>query len=349
MDDFKLTAGQIASLKAFHKLQRDRKKADRVKAVVLLGTGWSVSEVAEALLVDEATIRSWHGKYVKGGENELIALCYTGKQPLLNDAQQKELADHLDQKTYIDSKAIAVHIYQTYKIKYSQSGLKDLLHRIGFVYKKPKHVPGKLDPEKQEEFLDEYAKLRKNKGENDPIYFCDACHPQHNSQPAYGWIRRGKDKELPSNGGRKRVNINGAVNIETLDIATDFSKSVNGESSLRLFRKIEARHPDAEKIHVICDNASYYKSSWLKEKLKGSKIVFHAVFPKYRPGYSPNLNLIKRLWKFFKRKILYNKYYEKFEDFLAACKGFFRSRKRWRASLRTLLSENFHLYPKANS
>ncbi len=71
---------------------------------------------------------------------------------------------------------------------------------------------------------------------------------------------------------------------------------MNGESSLRLFKKLEAKHPDAKEIHVICDNASYYKSTWLKEKLKGSKIVFHAVFLKYRPGYSPNLNLIERLW-----------------------------------------------------
>ncbi len=205
-------------------------------------------------------------------------------------------------------------------------------------------MPGKLDPEKQAEFLNEYAQLRKNKGENDPIYFCDACHPQHNSQPAYGWIRKGYDKEIKSNGGRKRVNINGAVNIETLDIATDFVKSVNGESSLRLFRKLEAKHPDAKEIHVIGDNASYYKSAWLKEKLKGSRIVFH-----YLPGYSPNLNLIERLWKIFKRNVTYNKYYEKFDDFLAACKGFFRCGKRCRKSLRTLLSENFHLYPKANS
>jgi transposase len=345
MDDFKLTTGQIVSLKAFHKLQRDRKKADRVKAIVLLGKGWTVAQTADVLLVDETTIRTWLEKYVKGGENELITLCYTGKQSLLTDAQQKELAKHLEDNTYIDSKAIAEHIKKTYKIKYSQSGLKDLLHRMDFVYKKPKHVPGKLDPEKQAEFVNEYEKLRENKGENDPIYFCDACHPQHNSIPAYGWIKKGTDKELKSNGGRKRVNINGAVDIETLDIVTDFAKSVNGESSLRLFRKLEAKHPDAKEIHVILDNASYYKSIWLKEQLGETKIRFH-----YLPGYSPNLNLIERLWKFFKKKILYNKYYKKFDTFLDACKGFFRCRKKWREELRTLLAENFHLYQnEANS
>ena len=59
--------------------------------------------------------------------------------------------------------------------------MKELLHRLNFVYKKPKHVLGKLDPAKQEEFLSEYAKLRKTKGKNDPVYFADAVHPPHDS------------------------------------------------------------------------------------------------------------------------------------------------------------------------
>jgi len=339
MDDFQLTTRQIASLKALHRLQRDRKRADRVKAIILLGTGWSVGMVAEVLLVDEKSIRLWHEKYVHGGENELLSFCYAGKEPSLSETQQQELARHLDENTYLDSKAIGDHIERTYGVKYSPSGLKDLLHRLGFVYKKPKHVPGKLDPAKQEVFLAEYAKLRKTRGENDPVYFADAVHPQHNSIPGYGWIRRGMDKELKSNGGRKRVNINGAVDVDTMEIVTDFSKTINAASSLRLFKKLEAKHPKAKKIHVILDNASYYVSKWLKEKLKATKIV-----PHYLPGYSPNLNLIERLWKFFKKKILYNTYYEKFEDFVSACKGFFRSRMKYRDELRSLLKENFHQY-----
>ena len=61
-------------------------------------------------------------------------------------------------------------------------------------------MTGKLDPVKQEAFVEEYESLRKTKGRNDPIYFADACHPQHNSIPAYGWLRRGKEKMLKSKG-----------------------------------------------------------------------------------------------------------------------------------------------------
>ena len=59
MDDFQLTTGQIASLLALHRLQHNRTKAYRVNAIILLGSGWTIVQVAEALLVDEKTIRMW--------------------------------------------------------------------------------------------------------------------------------------------------------------------------------------------------------------------------------------------------------------------------------------------------
>jgi len=341
MDQFRLTPRQIDALKVLHKAQRDRRFAYRINAIILLGSGWTTLQVAEALLVDEKTIRLWLEKYQHGGTDELLTLNYEGTEAKLTETQQQELSKHLDEHTYLASKDIRHYVKKKYKIEYSATGMKDLLHRLGFVYKKPKHVPGKLDPAKQKEFVKEYEKLLKTKGKNDPVYFGDASHPQFNSMPAYGWIRRGKEKYLKSNGGRKRVNIHGAVNIKTKDIVTDFPKSVNKESTDRLCRRIEKRHPKAKKIHLFIDNASYYTAKWLKEqlKLRKSKIVLH-----FLPTHSPNLNIIERLWKFLKKKILYNTYYEKYEDFLSACKGFFRCRTKYKAELRSLLSENFQLF-----
>jgi transposase len=339
MGVFRLTDKQLSSLRALHKKQRDRMKADRVKAVVLLGSGWSVADVAQALLIDETTVRNWYDKYQAGGTDALLVLNYQGKAPSLTEQQQAELAKHLDEKTYLTSNEIRHYIKKRYRVEYSPSGVKELLHRLNFVYKKPKHVPGKLDPAAQKEFVAKYRRLRKTKGKNDPVYFADGCHPQFNSIPAFGWIRRGVDKELKSNSGRQRVNINGAVDIDSLETVTDFSDSVNSQSTIRLFKKLELKHPDAEKIHVIADNARYYKSKAVKEYLKHSRIKVH-----FLPGYSPNLNLIERLWKFFKKEILYNRYYEKFADFVSACQGFFRCRTKYRDNLRSLLSEKFHLY-----
>ncbi len=60
----------------------------------------------------------------------------------------------------------------------------------------------------------------------------------------------------------------------------------------------------------------------------------------FLPPYSPNLNLIERYWKFFKKKVLYNQYYETFDEFEAACNSFFRKKKKYQAELKSLLYRN---------
>ena len=89
MDDFRLTSGQVAALRALHRRQRDRRFADRINAIVLLGSGWSVANVAEALLIDDQTVRNWLEKYRQGGEAELLALNYQGKEPIFTDPLTK--------------------------------------------------------------------------------------------------------------------------------------------------------------------------------------------------------------------------------------------------------------------
>ncbi len=74
--------------------------------------------------------------------------------------------------------------------------------------------------------------------------------------------------------------------------------------------------------------------------MKGTKIKMI-----FLPPYSPNLNLIERYWKFFKKKVLNNRYYETFVEFKRVCEDFFRKRKKYQSELRTLLSENFHIQP----
>jgi hypothetical protein len=52
-----------------------------------------------------------------------------------------------------------------------------------------------------------------NKGKDDPVYFMDAVHPQHNPVLACGWIKRCEEQQMPANTGRQRLNINGAIDL----------------------------------------------------------------------------------------------------------------------------------------
>jgi transposase len=116
------------------------------------------------------------------------------------------------------------------------------------------------------------------------------------------------------------------------------SKSVNAESTFTLYKKLEALHPEAKNSYVICDNARYYKNKVLNENLQGSKIK-----QVFLPPYSPNLNLIERLWKFMRKKVINHHFYRRFDEFKKAIFDFFENIKDFEAELKTLISWNFHI------
>jgi transposase len=166
-------------------------------------------------------------------------------------------------------------------------------------------------------------KLKKDKDSKDPIYFVDAAHPRHNPVLGYGWLKRGVERERPSNTGRDRLNINGAIDLERLKPLVRFDATIDATSTIALFEQIEHANPGAKRIYVICDNARYYRSKKVRHFLDSSKIELV-----FLPPYSPNLNLIERFWKFFKKQVLYDTYYETFGKLGKHANGSFRTRMR---------------------
>jgi transposase len=338
MNDYTLTAEDLAELRAAHRTTRDKREADRIKAVVLLGTGWSAEQVAEVLQVDPNTVRNHFKRYRQGGVKLLGHVAFRGSACVLDEAQLVWLDLHLQTHLYPTAKAVAQRVQEQFGVRYTESGMTALLHRLGYVYKKPSIVPGKADPAAQRAFLETYEDLKQRKAEGDPIYFVDAVHPHHNPVIACGWIKRGESHAVRTNSGRQRVNINGAIDLERLEPVVRFDDTINADSTIALFEQLEQCNLAAAWIYVICDNARYYRSRAVQEYLKTSRIKLV-----FLPPYAPNLNLIERLWKFFKKKTLYNRYFGSFAEFKVACEDFFANPVRYHRELRSLLTENFQI------
>ena len=202
MTTFTLSQEEICSLKKAHRAAKKKRDAYRINTIVLLGTGWTIREVAEALFLDDETVRNYLKRYKTGELTALLNDNYKGYRGKLCGLETVQLDEHLNENTYLSTKEVVSYVAKRFKVKYSVSGLTELLHRLGYVYKKPKLVPGKADAKAQEEFIASYRELKETKGATDPIYFMDGTHPQHNSVVAYGWIKKGTTKELKSNTGR---------------------------------------------------------------------------------------------------------------------------------------------------
>jgi transposase len=342
MQDYRLTPQELGELRAAHRRVRDAREAYRLNAVILLGTGWRVRDIAEALLIDPDTVRSHFQRFREGGITALLHMNYVGSEAWLDAQQLQELDQHLRSTLYLTAAEVAGYVEERWRVCYTLSGMTALLHRLGYIYKIATLEPGKHPaPEVQQAFVEKYEKLKADKGQDDVIYFVDAVHPQHNPILGYGWIKRGQEQTLPSNTGRQRLNINGAINIAALSAEVRFDDTINATSTIALFQQLEAANPTADRILVIGDNARYYKAKLVSAYLENSRIEFVSL-----PPYCPNLNLIERLWKFLKRQVLHNQYYETFKKFKDACKRFFAEFDRFAPQLRTLLTENFQIIGK---
>lgn len=333
-----LTRKDRKYLQSEHRLEKDKRMADRIKTILHLDSGWSYDDIAKALLLDDSTIRRYEKNYLNSGLEALLTDDYKGGFSFLTAFEEKLLKEHLAEHIYIASKEIVDYVEKTFGKSYSVGGMLHLLDRLGFVYKKPKRIPGKANAEAQEAFLETYKDLLRNKGEDVEIYFMDGVHPQHNAIPSYGWILKGHNKGIPTNTGRKRININGAIDTINMDLVIQESESINADSTIELFKSIENKNPNASKIYVIADNARYYRARKVTEFLETSKIEIL-----FLPPYSPNLNLIERFWKFFKKKVLYNTYYDTYDKFRKACFDFFDRTADYDSELRSLLTNNFQI------
>ena len=338
MKGFTLTPDQINELRRAHRMAKSKSDADRIKAVYSLAVGHSIAQVASILMIDEETLRNYKNHYEKGGITELLANNHKGSMCRLSKAEIDELKTELEATIYLTTQSVINFVEERFGIVYTQSGMRDLLHRIGYEYKKPKLVPGNPDIDAQEIFALQYEEFMQQKKSNCEVLFLDAVHPEHNAMAAYGWIKRGQKREVKTNSGRERLNLHGAINAETYQVTIIESETINADSTIDLLNAIEQAYPLSKEIYIILDNAKYHYSKSVKEFIKKSKIKLI-----FLPSYSPNLNLIERLWKFFKKKVLYNKYHENIEAFRTACINFFRNINIYHDEIANFMSGEFEL------
>ena len=338
MKAFIISDEEINKLRVEHRKAKNKRDADRIKAIYSLAVGHSISQVADILMIEEETLRNYKLRYERGGVKALLKNDYKGSSCKMSASEIEMLKLELQTNIHLTTQSVIHFVKETFDIAYTQSGMRYLLYRIGYEYKKPKLVPGNPDLDAQEIFADQYESFMQTKADDVEVLFLDAVHPEHNALAAYGWIKRGEKRQLKTNSGRQRLNLHGAINAETLQVSIIESKTVNADSTIDLLTTIEQAYPLSKEIYIILDNARYHYSKSVRQFLENSKIKLA-----FLPSYSPNLNLIERLWQFFKKKVLYNTYHKNLKAFRAACINFFRNIDKHYDAISRLMSGGFEL------
>lgn len=164
----------------------------------------------------------------------------------------------------------------------------------------------------------------------------------HNVHPGTVYARKGERPHLPCNSGRHRYSVLGGYSSLTGEyVGVAVTGSVNAQTVIAFIQRLEAAFSEAERITVYVDNARYFHARLVKTYLLGTRVRFI-----FLPVYSPNLNLIERLWKFCKKKVL-SVYYAHFETFMQAVDTFFANLDRYRDELDTLMTDHFEIFNSA--
>lgn len=329
-----LTPRQREKLLAQHKSERDGKVRDRLKAVLLANDEESFCRIAQVLFVDEQTVRRHVRDFLEANKSGNDS---GGSGGTLTAEQSSQLKDLLASSDVPTAQSAADQAKGLFGQRFSVSGMTDWLKRNGFSYKKCEPVPAKADPAAQAGFALAYAKLKGGLPEGESIHFLDACHPTRQTKLAYAWSLKGARKLVKSYAGRERVNVVGTLDVAAMRLVTTFPERADGEAIAAHLRKLRRLSGTEAAIHVILDNGSYCRSHAVREAAAGLGIELV-----FLPPYSPNMNLIERLWRLMNEEVRDNVSFACSKDFEQAIKDFFQ--KRWRSlknSCRDLFADNF--------
>jgi len=341
MKTIQLTAQQRHEIHERRRQAQDRRIYQRLSAVLWSDAGRTREEVADLSGVSTRQVGQWLRIFRNKGLDALCTLHYRGDPGRLRPAQVERLKQEIARGAFHNADQVRAWIEEQFGVTYSASGVKDLLHRIGASYHKVSGFFWKADRDEQRKFVRKYRRHRREAGPTTRRYFVDACHPVWGLELLYCcWLLVGQRYYVGVGSGRKRLNILGAYcpdDHDYVDLRLT-KENITGEQFVKLLEALLAKHPDTEKFILYLDNARYYSKPVVKEWLARHR-QFHLVS---LPAYSPNLNLIERLWKFL-RKTALNRWHETFEAMQGAVAEVLDHLDRYRPELDSLMTEEFHI------
>lgn len=313
----------------------------KMNVLYLKSQNISHKEIKRLERICENTLLRYLREYQEGGIERLKEIHFYAPKSKL-DEYATSIESYFNEHPPASINEASAKIEEITGIKRKRESTRVFMKRLGFNPRKVGMIPAKADVEQQERFLTEELKPRLAEAQagKRSLFFVDAAH--FVLAPFLGILWSIVRIFIKAPSGRKRFNVLGALNAITHSFIMVTNDSyINSDSVCELLLKI-AECSTGIPITIVLDNARYQRCKKVEDYAKylGIELLF-------LPPYSPNLNLIERVWKFVKRKCLYSKYYEKFSEFSTAISECLEKLETThKAEVSTLLSLNFQTFEK---
>ena len=325
----RLARKQIKLLKKIYKTEKG-KASERAHMVLLYHQGHNIKGIAEICLCDRNTV----SKALQVFQDESFQGLYDKKRSGCPKKLSKEEEEYLfaaikqnpKEKGYFTNVwtiDMMLHLLRTQKNKIlSASGLKNILHKRGWDFKRPKLIPPEAEPIEEQE-KQEILRLLEKPNDNEIILFSDESDLELLPYLTGVWKEKGSELKIPTPGKNQILCIFGFFNIHNKDF---FYKAVYGRAKKTAKNFIASLHQirrqfKGKKIHIVVDNASIHSKKTkifnkFREKYQ-DEIIIH-----FLPKRAPILNPIERFWQYLKKKVASNWLYDSIDSLKAAFRCF---------------------------
>ena len=284
----------------------------KMEAVYLKSQGLTHQDICRPARISENTLRAYLGQFREGGVERLKRTDWDGPESELAD-HRRAIEEHFRNNPPRSTGQAAADIERITGIRRGPTQVRKFLKRLGLKFRKLGMIPAKADAAEQAKFLDEKLRprLKQARRLKRVVCFVDAAHFVHGTFLGYLWCFTRLLIRGPS--GRRRFNVLGAIDAVTRELTTVANDTTIDATAIgELLRKLSDRYPGPP-MTLVLDNARYQRCESVRALAAELKIELL-----YLPPYSPNLNLIERLWKFVKKEVLTCRYYEDFSRFKAS-------------------------------
>jgi transposase len=313
----------------------------RMDVIYWTSQGYNRHEVSDLCGVHRNTVKNYIARYNKGGLDALQRFDYKGFSSFLS-GHQVTLKEYFEKHPPRTAKEASARVEELTGTRPSLSEMRRFMHEMGMKPRRTSHVPAKADPEKQQAFLESKLSplLAKSAAGECHLFFMDAAH--FTLLPYTGILWCFARIFIKAGSGRNRINVLGALNAATLQLTTVVNTTyVNADTVAELLKKL-ADNFKKKPIYLILDNARYQHCDFIKDLAVdlGINLVF-------LPPYSPNLNLIERVWRYIKKDVLGSKYFDCAKNFHEAInKALFEINHlpQRRADMKTLITPRFQTF-----
>lgn len=284
----------------------------KMEVVYLKSQGLSHRDICRLARISENTLRAYLEQFQEGGIERLKRTDWAGTASELAE-HAGTLEDYFRKNPPRSTSEAADAIERLTGVRRGPTQVRQFLGKMGMKFRKLGMIPAKADADEQAKFLDEklWPRLKQAQRLRRVVCFVDAAHFVHGPLLGYLWCFARLLMRGPS--GRKRLNVLGAIDAVTHELTTVCNETtINAQSIGELLGKLSARYVGLP-MTLVLDNARYQRCAVVQDLARSLKIELL-----FLPAYSPNLNLIERLWKFVKKDCLSCRYHEDFARFKAA-------------------------------